>query len=125
ITAFAVIFAIAAWQISYGRRDANWTQAFVMVSLVALLLLGLWLPIASWIQCHGSYQELFDPQYALARPVPLVLRVVVPPLAAAIGYVAFAICRPDAARRMRTGFVVAVAFLFVVATVIRLDAHPA
>jgi hypothetical protein len=115
----------SAWLIARRRRDAGWSQAFVMVALVNVLLLGLWLPIASWAICHGSAAREIDPDLAMLHPVRLVSIVTLPPLVLAIAYAAFAIRRPDAARRWRAQALTLVVGLLTTAFVMRADAPAA
>jgi hypothetical protein len=117
--------AAAAWLIARRRRDSAWSHAFVMVSLVDLLLLGLWLPIVSWFTCHGTWRVENDPSFAMEHIARLTVIVLVPPLVAAIGYAALAIGWPERARKLRIHGVGALITLFGAAVVLRCDAPPA
>jgi len=125
IGAQVATIAGAASVIARRRRDASWSQAFVMIALVNVLLLGLWLPIASWSVCHGSAAREIDPDLAMLHPVRLVSLVVVPPLVIAIAYAALAIRKPEAARRWRPHTVGLLLGLLVTAFVMRADAPAA
>jgi hypothetical protein len=119
------IAAGAAWLIAGRRRDTAWSHAFVMISLVELLFLGLWLPIVSWATCHGSWRVENDPSFAMDHAMRLTMLVVVPPLVAAIGYTFYAIRWPEKARSQRTEQIGALVMLLLVAIGLRADAPPA
>jgi hypothetical protein len=120
-----VVVAGAARLIAGRRRDTTWSHAFVMISLVELLFLGLWLPIVSWATCHGSWRVENDPSYALDHAVRLTTLVIVPPLVAAIGYAFYVIRWPEKARTQRTEQIGALVMLLLVAIGLRADAPPA
>ena len=120
-----VIVAGAARLIAGRRRDTAWSHAFVMISLVELLLLGLWLPIVSWATCHGSWRVANDPGFAMDHAVRLTMLVIVPPLVAAIGYSCYAIRWPEQARSQRTEQIGALVMLLLVAIGLRADSPPA
>ncbi|MEO8846004.1 MAG: hypothetical protein ABI591_01525 [Kofleriaceae bacterium] len=120
-----VVVAAAAWWIAGRRRDTTWGHAFVMISLVELLFLGLWLPIVAWVTCHGSWNVELDPSFALDHPLRLTLLVVVPPLVAAFGYTCYAIRWPDKARSQRTEQIGALIMLLIIAIGLRADSPPA
>ncbi|HEX7703507.1 MAG TPA: hypothetical protein VF403_22360 [Kofleriaceae bacterium] len=120
-----VVVAGAAWLIAGRRRDTAWSHAFVMISLVELLFLGLWLPIVSWATCHGSWRVENDPSYAMDHAARLTTLVIVPPLVAAIGYAFYAIRWPEKARTQRTEQIGALVMLLLVAIGLRADAPPA
>lgn len=82
----AAICAIAGWLAARCRmRDA--LHAATMIALIDLLLLGLWLPIAT--QLWASDVSWLDPKHALvialdAHPAPILASVLLPPLVVAI-----------------------------------------
>ena len=120
------VVAGAACALTWRRRDVARSHAFVMIALVDLLLLGLWLPVVSWAVCRGSWGNEIDPSYAMAPALALTAKVIIPPLAAAIGYAWVATrrhgeLRPD----RRTETIGAVAMLVCIAVGLRIDAPPA
>jgi hypothetical protein len=86
----AAATALAGWLVS-RRRDA--LHGTTMIALANLLLVGLWLPIASALWWRSG-EPLDVPSVA-----PVVL---VPPFVLAVGYAALASRRLQAARKLRT-----------------------
>jgi hypothetical protein len=125
IAAEAAVAGAAAWVVARRRRDAGWSHAFVMIALVHLLLLGLWLPIASFISCHGSKHREIDPDLAMTHPIRVFAVALGPPLVVAIAHAALAIRRPEVMRRVRPHAIGVLAALLGAAIVLRVDAVPA
>jgi hypothetical protein len=101
-----------------------------MISLVDLLLLGLWLPLVAWAMCRSDEWHRIDPSYAFEHVAQLTALVAAPPLFVAIGYTGISMSRvrdPDRVTPslQRTYEVGAVALLFVAAFIVRADAGPA
>ena len=112
----AAAIAIGA-RIVARRRRGEWLHAMVMLALVNLLLLGLWLPIASneyngrgW-HSWSLIEELFD------HPTKVTAFVLVPPFAGALVFTFTALRWPALWRRntMVIGALLLVAVIFAVA----------
>ena len=127
VTVAATIAIAGAW-IGRSRRGEA-IHAIVMISLVALLLLGLWLPFASlgvtspdadtWRDAIAQWESL---RAQLASPARLAAIVLVPPLVAAIGYTLIAIRRRHWIPRLRIAVVAVLVVAWVLAIFIRRDA---
>jgi len=123
----ATIGMAGAW-IGRSRRGEA-IHAIVMISLVALLLLGLWLPFASlgvtspdaetWRDAISRWDSL---RAQLASPARLAAIVLGPPLVGAIGYTLIAIRRRHWIPRVRIAVVAVLAVAWVMAISIRRDA---
>jgi hypothetical protein len=113
----AVVFVIAAWLVTRRGHRYELAHGLVVISLVDLLLLGLWLPVASWLWCH----DLHDSNVDVAHPWPMVAFVLVPPLVAAIAIAATVIRRPHAMPALRRWGTPLLAVLFVCAISTRTD----
>lgn len=92
-------FALAGvigWAAARGRRPvlSETAHAMVMWALSALLLVGLWAPIA-------SYAWPYELSMHVHRPAGLLLFVLVPPLAAATTFTLLAFRAPAAFARVR------------------------
>ncbi|HEY0193651.1 MAG TPA: hypothetical protein VGC42_21185, partial [Kofleriaceae bacterium] len=103
-----------SWLVARGRRG-EWGHALVMLALSGLLVLGLWLPIASALEC-ASRAEIG--RWAVSPG--LAALVIVPPWLAASAFTALAVRRPAwlAARRRR--LVLGLALLAAAAVLARL-----
>jgi len=119
-----VVVGVAAWWITRSRRDTAASHAFVMTSLVYLLLLGLWLPLVAWATTRGAWRIENDPSFTLAHPARIAAYAIVPPLVVAIVFTSFAIGRSEIAKDYRIHHVGAVATLFVAAFLVRFDSVP-
>ncbi len=97
--AVAVMAAAAclAAAIAGPRRADAWIRTLVVVALVDLLLLGLWLPIASaW---WGSRDDVWHTwRFQLGSSSELVALALGPPLVVATAFAALALHRPVVAR---------------------------
>jgi len=95
-----LVFAIAVGaRLVARRRRREWLHAAVMLSLVNLLLLGLWLPVAA-NEWNGEGWEAWDTlERAVASPARMIAFVVVPPFAAALVFTATALRWPQIWRR--------------------------
>lgn len=125
---------IAGWLIGRSRRGET-IHAIVMIALVDLLLIGLWLPIAArlvtgtvpspqiqvWAVKTQSWEFLQQERLLdqLASPAQLALVVLVPPLAAAIGYTWIAIRRRHWLRGLRLPLLGGLVITWVAAVVMR------
>ena len=109
--AVAATIAIAGAWIGRARRGEA-IHAIVMIALVALLLMGLWLPIASWfVTDRGLAQTIptWGVEFSrwehvkaqLESPARLAAIMLMPPLVAAIGYTLIAIRRRNWLTRLR------------------------
>lgn len=120
-----VVVGVAAWWITRSRRDTAASHAFVMISLVDLLLLGLWLPLVAWATTRGSWRLEIDPALTLAHPARIAAYALVPPLALAIIFTSLAIGRSEIAKDYRLQYLGVVATLFIAAFLVRFDSGPA
>lgn len=116
--AFAI--GLGGWAVARRRRREA-LHATLMLALVFLLLLGLWLPIASahwnepgWIAWNGI-------ERALRSPADTVAFVVVPPFAAALGFTATALRWPHVWRRFGVLVIALLALGLLIAIECRLD----
>lgn len=97
------VIAVAAAATLVAGRAIAWRSrretlhACVTLSLLHLLLLGLWLPL---IVKLSSRPHFWDPN-ALASPV-LITGILLPPFAGAVAFTAFAVRRPQAIARSRS-----------------------
>ncbi|MBA3498982.1 MAG: hypothetical protein M4D80_01050 [Myxococcota bacterium] len=82
-----------------ARRRREWLHATVMMSLVNLLLLGLWLPIASSGWSSESWNAWSRIDAVIERPASMVAFVVVPPFVGALVFTATALRWPQLWRR--------------------------
>ena len=121
VLALALVGLACAIAVARGRRDVHWSHAFALFGLVLLLVLGVWLPIASRIAC-GSYHLTLDPRTVLAQPRQLVGLVLSPPLAVAIAYTWLAIRSPGWALRHRGAVAASVLAALTLAIMLRLHA---
>jgi len=97
-----IVAALIAW-----RRRGEWAQAMVVLALVQLLLVGLWLPIAS-----SLWAELAAQQHVMWHWHPragLVAFLLAPPCAIAALYTALAIRTPELVRGHRSAVATALA----------------
>lgn len=120
-----VVVGVAAWWITRSRRDTAASHAFVMISLVDLLLLGLWLPLVAWATTRGSWRMENDPSYALASASRIAAYIVVPPLVAAIAFTSITIGRSELAKDHRAQYITVLAIMFVGSVALRFDSVPA
>lgn len=120
-----VVVGAAAWWITRSRRDTAASHAFVMISLLDLLLLGLWLPLVAWASTRGSWRLENDPALTLAHPARIAAYALVPPLVIAITFTSLAIGRSEIAKDHRLQYFGVVAALFVAAFLVRFDSGPA
>jgi hypothetical protein len=115
--------ALAVARCAGRLRLDTWMRAVVVIALVDLLLLGLWLPLASWSWGQrtevGWTAEVGRELFLGSRPRLLALALV-PPLVVATAFAALALRRPDLARRARGIWVGALSLLFVLAVLFRL-----
>jgi hypothetical protein len=101
------------------RREA--LHAIVMLTLVNLLLLGLWLPFASNVWNGEGWRAWEQIEHALDHPRKMIAFVVIPPFAAALAATATMLRWPAVWRR-NTPVVVALVILAVATgTMIRTD----
>ena len=103
-------------------RDA-WMRTVVVVALVDLLLLGLWLPLASrWWGSHGGVRWDLEAGHELVLgSLPRLLALVLgPPLLGAAAFAALALRRPVLALRARGLWTAALLLLFIAALLARL-----
>jgi hypothetical protein len=109
-----LVAALIAW-----RRRGEWLHATVILALVQLLLVGLWLPLASdlWSEVAVKPDTLWN-----WHPRPgLVAFLVVPPCATAAVYTALAIRAPAQLRRYPFAVVTALAAVFASAVCVSCD----
>jgi hypothetical protein len=99
-----------AWLITWRRRG-ELVHGLVMLALADLLLLGLWLPIASAVWGRNTLWNVID----WARPGSLIALVIVPPLVVATAFTWLAVRRPGGLPRIRVYVAVGLAILFVLA----------
>jgi hypothetical protein len=113
------------------RRAVGWTRAMVVIALVELLLLGLWLPIASWWWGHRAevgwvWGDGFGWGWgegltlSLGSPARLIALALGPPLVLATACAAIAAHRPALVHRTRWLWGAALALLFGCAVAARL-----
>lgn len=127
----AASIAIAGCWIGRRRRGET-IHAIVMISLVALLLLGVWLPLASsaitthpdgdMITWTDSLRDWDNLRAELAAPARLVAIVLVPPLLLAIAYTLVAIRRRHWIAGLRPWLITALAIAWALAIDRRHDA---
>ncbi|HEX4420265.1 MAG TPA: hypothetical protein VH165_20255 [Kofleriaceae bacterium] len=109
-----LVLVASAWLIARGRRG-ELGHTLVALALASLLLLGLWLSIASDLWCRVMYIDM----HAAISP-GLIGFVVVPPWAAAVAFIALVVHRPDVLIGIRTRVALAVFGLSLIAVVTRL-----
>lgn len=114
VAVLAAVIAIAARLIARrGRREV--VHVVVMIALVEVLLLGLWLPIASHLVLPSGLAEQWNAgSRMLASPACMLTVALVPPTACAILYAAIVTRRARWATRLRP-FVVTWLFVMLVA----------
>ena len=94
-------------------RKREWLHAVLMIALVNMLLLGLWLPVASETYRGDSLEAWSTVERAFASPLRLVAYVLVPPFVGALAFTFTALRWPQIWRRN-----IAVFILLVLALVI-------
>ena len=120
-----LVLVATSWLVARGRRG-EWGHTLVMLALASVLLLGLWLPIASALWCW------FDPLPALWERTEgwkdswqvthrLFSLVVLPPWLAATAFTALAVRRPARLSPLSRRIWVGLAVLFCLAVRCRLD----
>ncbi len=114
----ALALALVVGRVTSRRRD--WHHGTTVFALSALLALGLWLPIAASWYCRGLDWPTWH-ALAAQHPYRIAGFVVIPPVAAAIGYTLLVMRAPEAARMLRWPLSVALPILFVVALASRLE----
>ena len=106
---------VIAW-----RRGRDWLHVMVMIALLALLLLGLWVPIIAniWV---GDHYWMDEP--LVSSPGALLAVVLAPPLAIAVAIAALA--HRDRSFLLRWGGVLAIGALALlpIAIVLRARSH--
>lgn len=112
--------AAIAWLVA-RRRRSEWAHALAMLALAELLLLGLWLPIASGLGGEGEAAWRLFGDLSLELPRRLAI-VIAPPTVGAIGFTALALRAPARLHRLRQQIVLFVGVMFVTAVVSRVDA---
>ena len=114
----ALGLALVVGRLCSRRRD--WHHGTTVFALSALLAIGLWLPIAASWYCGGLDWPMW---HALAEQHPYRITgfVVIPPVAAAIGYTLLVMRAPGAARMLRWPLTVALPIIFVCALAARLE----
>ncbi|MBV8759017.1 MAG: hypothetical protein JO257_17140 [Deltaproteobacteria bacterium] len=114
----ALLLALVVGRLTSRRRD--WHHGATVFALSALLAVGLWLPIAASWYCRGVDWSMW---HALAEQHPYRITgfVVIPPVAAAIGYTLLVMRAPAAARMLRWPLSVALPIIFVAALAARLE----
>jgi hypothetical protein len=104
------------------RRRHEWLHATVMIALVNLLLLGLWLPIASNEWNGESWNEWSQVELSLANPARMIAFILVPPFAGALVFTATAVRWPKLWRRNNLVVIALVLLALVIALACRQDA---
>jgi hypothetical protein len=122
VGALAAICALAGRSIA-RHRPRDWLQVSTTIALVDLLLLGLWLPIAAALWCHGD--PWWDPDDELVRSysalAPLLATVLGPPLVGAIAFARFTHRDRTLVARRSLWFGLAVVLLLLAAVVMRAE----
>jgi hypothetical protein len=107
-----------------ARRARDRMHAIVMLALANLLLLGLWLPVASrWLAGEGAESSWVRATALLASPAEFAAIMLVPPFVGALAYTALASNRPALALRLRAVLVVGAAIVFALAVAARLASY--
>ena len=108
------------------RRE--WLHGTVMLALVMLLLVGLWLPIASAVYAPPRTSDhLYEWRHhdvvraSLAQIGPWAARMLIPPFVAALAFAIVALRRPALVQRHRSWVTGALYMTFGVALLTRLD----
>lgn len=114
----ALGLALVVGRLTSRRRD--WQHGTTVFALSALLTVGLWLPIAASWYCRGLDWTAWR-ALAERHPYRIAGFVVIPPVAAAIGYTLLVMRAPEAARGLRWPLSAALPILFVVALACRLQ----
>jgi hypothetical protein len=107
------------------RRAVTWTRAVVVVSLLELLLLGLWLPLVSWWwggRADVGWNFEAPHGFSLGARAALLAVALGPPIAVAAVFSAVASHRPGLVRRHRGRWTAALVVLFGAAVMARLAA---
>lgn len=106
-----IAFAIGGggWLVARKRRRET-LHAIVMLALVNLLLLGLWLPLASNVWNGHGWRAWGETEHALDTPNGMIVFVVVPPFVGALAFTATALRWPQIWRR-NSGVVIALLLL--------------
>ncbi len=114
VAVLATVIVVSAHLVARrGRREV--VHVVVMIALVEVLLLGLWLPIASHLVLPAGLAEQWTAgSRMLASPACMLAVALVPPTACAILYTAIVTRRPRWATRLRP-FVVASLVIVLVA----------
>jgi hypothetical protein len=115
--------ALAVYPRGGPRGRGAWMRTVVVVALVDLLLLGLWLPLASrWWASHGGVRwDLEIERELVLGSLPRLLALVLgPPLLGAAVFAALALRRPALALRARGLWTAALLLLFSAALLARL-----
>jgi hypothetical protein len=86
------------WLVARKRRRET-LHAVVMISLVNLLLLGLWLPLASNVWNGHGWRAWEQIEHALDTPNGMIVFVLVPPFIGALAFTATALRWPQVWRR--------------------------
>jgi hypothetical protein len=105
------------------RGRGTWMRTAVVISLVDLLLLGLWLPLVSWWWSRnaGVTWDWENGRDLVLGSVPRLLAVALaPPLLAATAFAALALRRPALALRLRELWSMVLLLLFTMAIAMRL-----
>jgi hypothetical protein len=95
----AVAMVAGGTLVARRRRRREWLHATVMLSLVNLLLLGLWLPVASNEWNGEGWNAWSQVDAAMERPASMIAFVVVPPFVGALVFTATALRWPQIWRR--------------------------
>lgn len=106
----ALAVGAGGWLVARRRRRET-LHAIVMLALVSLLLLGLWLPLASNVWNGKGWRAWMEIEHALDRPNGMIVFVLVPPFLAALAFTATALRWPQVWRRL--GGIVAALLLVV------------
>jgi hypothetical protein len=123
--AMLVMTCLAALAVERRRLDA-WIRTLVVISLVELLVLGLWLPlVSSWWPRHetvGWVWTYHGRLFLIGPRLGLLALTLVPPLVVATAFAVAAARWPVLVRRGRRGLAMAVGLLFLIALSVRVTA---
>ncbi len=121
--AMAGAIVLAPFVVRPRRRDG--IRAAVVIALVNLLVLGLWLPLASvWWGNREGIGEI-GRGFAIGSTPGLLTLVLGPPLAIATAFASFVLRQPDRARRGRGVWTIALWLVIPIAVVSRIGASSA
>lgn len=121
LPALAGVIALAALALR-PRRLEVWIRTIVVIALLHLLLLGLWLPLASsWWGSRELVRELTT-GFVLGSHASLFAFALAPPLVLAIAFAGLSLHQPELARRLRAMGPAALLVMLPIAVVARLGA---